>query len=460
MPDRRRQLLSAEALEFAPGLLSIQESPPRRMPRTMLYVVALLFVITLLWSFFGQLDIIASAQGRLVPRTYVKIVQPADAGIVEQILVNEHQHVRAGQVLMRMDPTSADADTASLKTQLALRSLQLRRITAELDGHDMNRTPSDTEDLYRQVDAQLHAHRQAYTASLSQVRDALHKAQGDYSAAQQVLLKLNEETPLLKREAGAYEAMGKKGYVAQVQVLDKERDYLETSRSLRAQRETVKGLAAAVAEAKRNIIAVVSKYHSDLHNEQVDAQEKYSTLQQELAKQMHTDSLLELRAPQAGIVEQLATHTVGTVVSPGTVLLSLVPDHEPLMAEVWIKNSDVGFVHPHQNVKVKLTAYPFEKYGMLNGQILYVNADATDAPASNTSSNNSASNASFDNSMQQASYKAMVALDSQSLNAQGEVLTLLPGMQVVAEVNEGKRSVMRYLLSPVEKTLDDSGKER
>ena len=367
MSDERKPLLSAEALEFAPGLLSIQESPPRRLPRTVLYTVAVLFIITLLWMILGKLDIIASAEGRLVPQTYVKIVQPADAGIVEQILVHEHQHVAAGQVLMRMDAAGADADTTSLKTQVALRSLQLRRIAAELDGRGMTHLPTDPDDLYHQVNAQLHAHRQAYDAALSQAEDALKKAQGDYQAAQQVLVKLTKVTPILKQQADAYDAMGKKGFVAQVSVLDKDRDYLETSQDLRAQQETVKGLAAAQAEATRNIAAITTKYRSDLQNEQVDAEEKFRTLQQELAKQIHKDSLLELRAPQAGIVDELATHTVGTVVSPGTVLLSLVPDDEPLVAEVWIKNSDVGFVYPHQKVKVKLTAYPFEKYGMLDG---------------------------------------------------------------------------------------------
>ena len=372
-------ILSAEALEFAPGLLSIQESPPRRLPRTVLYAVIALLLITLAWMVFGRLDIIASAEGRLVPQTYVKIIQPADAGIVEQILVHEDQHVSAGQILMRMDTHIADADTKAIKAELALRSLQLRRIDAELGNHEMARQPDDPDDLYRQIANQLHDHRQAYVESLFQAQEALHKAQHDYAASQQELIKLEQVTPILKQQADAYENLGKDGYAPQVTVRDKNREYLEKTQDLNAQQDTVASLSAAVEEAKRSVAEVTSKYHSDLQNERVDAEGNFRKLQQDWAKQVHKNQLLELRAPQDGIVKDLATHTTGTVVSPGTVLLSLVPDSEALVAEVSVKNDDVGFVYPHQKVKIKLAAYPFQKYGMLDGEVLHIGPDASDA---------------------------------------------------------------------------------
>src|SRR6185437_656216 len=140
--------LSPEAADFAPGLLTIQESPPARLPRAMLYSVAALIGGLLLWAEFVQLDIVASADGRLVPQTYVKIVQPADSGIVEEILVDEGQRVAAGQILLRMDRKDADADTKALQVQLALRSLELRRIDAELAGRKLPRDPADPPDLF------------------------------------------------------------------------------------------------------------------------------------------------------------------------------------------------------------------------------------------------------------------------------------------------------------------------
>lgn len=447
--------LSPEALDFAPGLLAIQESPPARLPRALLYAVSALFTLLLLWATFGKLDIIASAEGRLVPQTYVKIVQPADAGIVQEILVKEGEAVRAGQILMRMDTQVARADQKTVETEMALRALQLRRIDAELAGQPLTRQPDDPDDLFRQIEAQYRDHRQSYQDALGQAQEALKKAQRDYEAGKEVLGKLKEVTPILKAQADAYADLGKDGYAPQVTVRDKEREYVEKARDLRAQQETVASLAAAVAQASRQAAQVASKYRSDLQNERVEAEGQYRKLQQEAVKQAHKTGLLELKAPQAGIVKDLATHTMGTVVSPGTVVLSLVPEHEPLVAEVMVKNDDVGFVYPQQPVKVKLMAYPFEKYGMLEGEVIHIGPDASDSANAGAPKD-----AGKEAAPSQLTYKALVALKSQSLEAQGEAFKLVPGMQVIAEIHQGRRTVLEYLLSPVRKTLHDSGRER
>jgi hemolysin D len=446
-------VLSPEALDFAPGLLAIQESPPARLPRAVMYTVAALFTILVLWAVFGKLNIIASAEGRLVPQTYVKIVQPADAGIVQEILVKEGQKVEAGQVLMRMDTKLAEADATTIGNDLSIRSLQLRRIDAELNGTPLLRKAGDPADLFRQVDAQYRDHRLSYLDALEQAQAALSKAQGEYDSAKDVLAKLEETTPILKQQAEAYADMGKEGYAPQVTVRDKQREYLEKAQDLRAQKSTVASLEAAINQAKKQIDMITSKYRSDLRNERMDAEGQYRKLGQDWAKQEHKNELLELRAPQAGIVNDLATHTVGTVVSPGTVLLSIVPENEPLIAEISVKNDDVGFVYPKQKVKVKLAAYPFEEYGMLDGEVIHIGPDASTPDAQGKDGNT--------NKQQQPSiYKAIVALDQQTLDADGKQHKLVAGMQVVAEINQGRRTVMQYLLSPVTKTFDESGHER
>ncbi|MGA7749822.1 MAG: HlyD family efflux transporter periplasmic adaptor subunit, partial [Gallionella sp.] len=182
-------------------------------------------------------------------------------------------------------------------------------------------------------------------------------------------------------------------------------------------------------------------------------------LEQDWLKQEHKTDLLELKAPQAGIVKDIATHTIGTVVSPGTVLLSIVPEHEPLVAEIMIKNDDVGFVYSQQKVKVKLAAYPFAEYGMLEGVVTRIQADSDTQTAGQGSSPKDQTR-DKPQSPPPSVYKAIVSLSSQVLESEGKKLKLVPGMQVVAEINQGNRTVMKYLLSPVSKTLDESGHER
>jgi len=175
-----------------------------------------------------------------------------------------------------------------------------------------------------------------------------------------------------------------------------------------------------------------------------------------MVKQKHKTGLLELKAPQAGIAKDLATHTVGTVVSPGTILLTLVPDNEPLVAEVMVKNDDVGFVYPSQKVKLKLVAYPFQHYGMLDGKVLTVGADASDGQQTQ----GQGSNKDQAKTSPATIYKALVSLGAQQLAVDDDRYKLVPGMQVIAEINQGKRSVLEYLLSPLQRTVMESGRER
>jgi hemolysin D len=456
-----RVALSKDALDFAPGLLAIQESPPSRMPRAVMYSVTSLLALLIVWAAIGRLDIVASAEGKLVPESYVKLVQPADAGIVKEILVHEGERVTAGQVLLRMDAQDAQADTARLSTDLALRSLQLRRIDAELTGNRLIRLPNDPPELFRQIQTQYTERHQTFLDSLGQVEEQLHKAQRDYESSQANLKKLEQTNPLLKAQSDAYTGLGGEGYVPKVTVSEKQRAYIENQQDLIAQGSTVEGLSAAVNEAEQQVRQTHSKYRSDLDNERVEAQGEYQKLTQDMAKQAHRSSLLELKSPQTGIVKDLATHTIGTVVSTGTVLLSIVPESEPLVAEVMIRNDDVGFVHPQQQVKIKLAAYPFQKYGLLDGNILQVWPDASDGNTNNQGSNQSNhSNDGASAAEAATGFKALVHLDQQTLGAPGETLHLVAGMQVIAEIREGRRTVLQYLLSPIQGAMHDSGRER
>lgn len=451
--------MSREALAFAPGLLGIQESPPAPLPRWVLYSVAALFSLMVLWSVVGKLDVIVSADGRLVPQSYLKIVQPADAGIVKEILVREGETVTAGQVLVRMDAQESEADTRTLATDLALKSLQLRRIDAELNGTALKRLSNDPSELYDRVRAQFDDHRRAYEADVAQAQEGLDRAEQDDKAGVDTLGKLRKTNPLLQSQAQAYEDLGRQGYAAQVLVNEKQRAYLENDQDLQAQEAKVASLEAAVEEARQQVASVTSKYRSDLQNERIQAEGELNKLQQDVSKQSHKNGLLELRAPQSGIVKDLATHTVGSVVSAGTIILSLVPEHEPFRAEVVIRNEDVGFVHAGQAVQVKLAAYPFQKYGMLQGTVLQIWPDAAESSDHGEAKSSGNETSSSGNSESQG-YRALIELQSQTLAQGGTRLELMSGMRVAAEINEGKRSALEYLLSPVEKVLQEGGRER
>ncbi len=179
-------------------------------------------------------------------------------------------------------------------------------------------------------------------------------------------------------------------------------------------------------------------------------------LAQEVAKQAHRQQLLELRATQDSVVKDLATHTVGTVVQPGTVLLTLVPKEETLKAEVWVSNDDIGFVRQGQPVKLKLAAFPFQKYGMIEGVVEHVSADSADGNTGNGTAPNDKTVARKEPLV----YKALIGLKAMALEMDGERFVLGTGMQANAEIWLGTRTVMEFLLSPVRKAWHEAGRER
>ncbi len=444
--------------DFMPGILGVEHAPPSPLPRMVLRGVLLLFFIMLVWSAFGRLDIVAVAEGKLVPVSYLKIVQPAEAGIVREIAIKDGEHVVAGQVLVRMDANVSDADGKTIQSELQHKALELRRIEAELAGIPFRMEKGDAPELFHHIEAEYLANRRALEDALAEERATLEKSKQELAATEAVRQKLEQTLPTYQAQEQAYAKLGKTGFAGNLMVLDKQRERIEQEQDLKAQQYTVRSLKAAIAQSEKRLAQISSNYRQKLQTEKATTYTDTQKLQQDWAKQEHRASLLELKAPQAGIVKDLATHTPGTVVSPGTVLMTLVPNDEALQAEVWVKNEDAGFVHARQPVKVKLSAYPFQKYGMIDGRVTQVSADASESPNGNNP-NNTQQNGNGNNTGQLA-YRTLVAMHTQTLNTDNDQLELTPGMQVAAEIKLGDETVLEYLLSPVRKAFHEAGRER
>lgn len=438
-------------IRIASALFEIEAGEPSRHTRTVLWIVSGLILVLLLWAIFAQLDIVAVAQGRLVPQTYVKIVQPAEAGIIREILVEEGDAVVQGQVLARLDPTINAADSSATAHELSMQRLQLRRIEAELAGKPMARSAQDDPILFAQVDAQRISHRQAFLDSIAQETAARERARRELTAAQELLKKLDATLPSYQKTARAYEKLAQDNLVGTIQAEERKREAIEKAQDLEAQRATVSSLDATIDQTDQRLAQLKSMYTSDLNQVRFDSVTAINRLEQQHEKLTFQQGLLELRAPQAGIVKELATTTLGAVVQPGTVLLSLVPQNEPLLAEVLIENKDIGFVMPNQPVRLKVAAYQFQKYGMLEGIVKTVSADSA-APSQGEAAARGEQGA--------LTFKALVELKDQELKLDELVLPLAAGMQLTAEIVQGKRTVLEYLLSPVQRVASEAGMER
>lgn len=448
----KQRLTGVDPLDFSPGLLRIQAQPPAPFARALLYGLLTLLGLLLIWAIFGKLDVVASAQGKLIPQSYLKIVQPSEQGVIRSILVEEGRRVEAGQVLMRMDTTLSATDVATLEADAQGKQLALRRIDAELAGHPFASQPGDPADLYSQTLAQYRANRAAYEAALAQERSLHDKAGSDLAAAEEIRTKLLKTLPHYRQQDEAYEKLARDGFVSRIMANDKARERIEKEQDLKSQEYLIRSARASLDQSSRRLTQIAADYRRNLQNERADLEDKLDKARGELTKQHYRRDLHELKAPQAGIVKDLATHTAGTVISPGTILMTLVPDDGILRAEVWVGNQDVGFIHTGEPVKIKFAAYPFQKYGMVEGEVAHLSADASD---NNPQQDNdkTGGNPPF-------AYRALVDLKAQHLIADGVRHKLAPGMQVTAEIHLGTRTILEYLLSPVLGAFQEAGRER
>jgi hemolysin D len=443
--------------DFSPPLLRIQEKPPSPFAGWMLRLLIALVLAVFLWAIFGRLDIVAVADGKLVPSSYLKIVQPAEQGIVKEILVKEGEKVEAGRILIRMDSVLTDADIKSLQSEYDNRRLALRRIDAQLAGTALARQRDDPGELYAQVSAQYTANLRAYESALAQEKSVKQKALHELAAAQATKTKLEQVLPHYIEQEKAFEKLTNDGFAGRIMYADKRRERIEKEQDLRTQEFTIDANRALITQSEQRIAQITADYRRQLQNERIDVAGQFERATHELAKLSHRHRQLDLRAPQAGIVKELATHTVGTVAAPGTILLTLVPENDKLIAEVWISNQDVGFVRPGQAAQLKLAAYQFQKYGFLRGKVIQVNADATETPSSNTRLE---AGSGRDRPTAQLAFRTLVELASQELVAESERYSLQPGMQVAGEIHLGTRSIAEYVLSPLQKAFHEAARER
>jgi HlyD family secretion protein len=280
--------------------------------------------------------------------------------------------------------------------------------------------------------------------------DVATSAQAAMKSEEQTTAKLRQTLPIYQDQERSWRQLQKEGFAGRLLAEDRRRLRIEAEQELKAQGHAIAGLRASIQQSRKRIAELGSNYRELLYNERVEATAQYEKTEQEWQKQAIRQGALELKAPQDGVVKDLATHTEGAVLSPGTVLLTIVPAGEPLRAEVWVGNEDRGFVREGQTVRLKVHPYPFQKYGMIEGVVKHVSADASEQSERDSKD------------VVPAGYKfrSIVELRSQVLESDGVRHPLTPGMQVDAEIALGERSVLEYVLSPVRRAFHEAARER
>jgi len=432
---------------FLPAALEVRDTPPSPIGRAILWSLMLFFGLAVLWASFGQVDIVAVAQGKIIPSGHTKLIQPLETGVVRRLQVKEGQHVTQGETLVELDPTTSGADLKRLRQQAEelqeqiqrLQTLNRRQATAAQATEAAVENPSQVSPLQRQL---LEAQWQEYTEGLQTLQSERDKLQAQRATLEAQIGKLEATLPLIAERSDDMQTLLKTNAVARHRVLEVKQERLGAEHDLKTAISQRRELKEAEAELNAKIAHYKSQFRKQNAETLTEATQQLAAVEQEIVKAEVRTQAQILTAPVDGVVQQLQIHTIGGVVTPAQELMLIVPDEETLEVEALLENKDIGFVEEGQQAEVKIDAFPFTKYGTIEATLTDISNDAVVDETKGLV------------------FKTQVALTRSVMQIGKRQVKLTPGMSVTVEVKTGTRRVIEFFLAPLLRYKQESIRER
>lgn len=430
--------------EFLPAAIEIEKTPPSPLRRALIWVILILTISAFIWSYFGKVDEVAVARGKVIPDGRVKVIQPMETGVIRAIHVQDGQLVKEGQLLIELDPTIKQADAESSSRALSIHQTNKERLIAELNGKttgerqwaigNKNKAKGMNEFQKKLKDAR----ESEYKAKEDALKLVVAQKENALRASEAILNKLEKTSAILIEQEAAYRKLYEKGFIARAELLEKQKEFYTTVNEFEAQKKIVKQAMGSLEEAKKNLETLEKEREKTLLTDIVETEKNIIAIEGEAIKAKKRYELEKLCSPVSGTVHGLASYTIGGVVTPAQPLVTIIPDGTPLVVEAMALNKDIGFLKEGQKAEVKLDTFPFQKYGTIKGKVVSISPDA------------------FEDEKLGPVYKIKVNLERLYINADGRNIPVSPGMAVSVEVKTGKRRIIEFFLSPIAKYADES----
>jgi hemolysin D len=425
--------------EFLPAALEVIETPPSPFGRIVLWMIVAILVSALTWSYFGKIDEVAVARGKVIPDGNVKIIEPANGGVINSVRVTEGEYVKQGQVLADLDSTLATVDVESaqksLDTAKAERDI-LRKVSAGEDATDAINTsnlPDDTKSdllqLASSTSSSDQVKRQFLSLDISQAQKQLATEQQNLSTLKANLSDAqNRQQQLRDTISQTTDAAALQSLNSELQTVTGEIASLQSS--IVSQTQRTSSAQSSLNQAKASLGNYSAQNDLSTVNSIIDQDKKITDLESALAKAQKNIQLQTIKAPVDGTVLSISSTTVGSVITSTQPFVTIVPSGTPLVIEATLSNRDIGFVSVGQKVAIKVDAYSFQRYGYLSGRVKSISPDA------------------FDDQKQGLIYKMKVTIDSNKTTTKNNEINVGAGMSVSAEVKTGKRRIINFFLDP------------
>lgn len=451
--------LAHEKLAFLPAALEIQAAPPPKWSRSLLWGIVLLIAIVIAWASWAEIDIIATAQGKIIPSGQVKVIQPLETGVVKTIFIKEGQHVKAGDKLIALDNTSSQADADRLSSEwqgytndlarLNVYLFELKQITIAGQTEKQTNNAIDVKaPLTLPLNQQLllASILQEYNSKVDSYISEIVKLNAEKKAIKINVIRLTKTLPLVTEQVQSLEALLTDHLVPRHQYLELEKQRIEQEETLNLEYANVEKINASIISAEQNLNAYISETRRNTLQEINQLTRQINSVKQELNKAQRLTDLRILTSPVDGVVEELAIATIGGIVTPAQELMRIVPFSEnkgqQLEVEAGLFNKDIGFVHTGQIAEIKIDSFPFTKYGVIDGTVTDISADAVE------------------HEQLGLLFPLKASIQTDEINVDGKWVKLKPGMSVTVEIKTGTRRLMEFLLAPLMRGVSEGARER
>jgi len=368
--------------KFLPAALALQETPVSPAPRIAMGLLLSFALLALLWAFFGRIDVVATAQGKIVPNARTKTIQPFETATVKAIHVSDGQTVKAGDVLIELDATMAKADQDRIDSDFDAARLQVARgraLLASLEAErdvPMQRPPDVSDAMFLEAQRLLAGQIDEYRAKQRHAEAEIAQREAELRSTLELVHKLEQTVPIAQQRAKDYRDLAQEKFVSKHGYLEREQVRIEQEADLANQRSHAKEIEAALRQARGQRVELATELRRATLDSMSDGQQKAAGLEQELLKADTRGKLMKLTSPVDGTVQQLAVHTEGGVVTPAQPLMMIVPRDDVLEVEAFLDNKDIGFVKAGQEAEVKIETFQYTKYGTIHAKVMSVSHDA------------------------------------------------------------------------------------
>lgn len=408
--------------------------------RRLIVVSAVGLLLLLVWSAFAQVDQVTRGMGKVIPSSKAQLVQAAEPATIAEILVRSGQSVRKGQLLVRLDDAQSSSELGQLQTENERLAVRAQRLAQEAAGGalgcEAGTVCADERSLQQARVATARSREGALGAAVEQRRRDLQEAQATASA-------LEDSVRLARQQVQMIEPLARQGIVPQTELITAQRDLVDVQGRLSAARQAAARSSAAIREAQADLNSARLEFRQQALNERSEVTTKMAVNEETIRGAAARQQRNELRAPANGIVNDVQITTVGGFVNAGEKIMQIVPVGDKLLIEARIAPRDIAFIKVGDPANVKVTAYDFSIYGGLRGRVQQVSADSI-----------------FDEAEREAYYTVLIETDRSYIARGGQRLPILPGMICDVEVLTGRRSILSYLLKPVNKAFDEALTER